>query len=265
VETMIRQICAASLFAILCFLSFHADVYGHGWGYKKNDEHRLPDIGSYRQLLQDHWAFYADEDTEKDIYVTFDNGYEEGYTEKVLNVLKKHEVPATFFVTGHYVESAPELIQRMVEDGHIIGNHSDTHPDFTTLTKDEMEKELQALEEKVANVSSQKKTIYFRPPRGTFNEQTLKSVEELGYVHVFWSLAFKDWETKKQRGWQYAYDNVMKQIHPGAIILLHTVSADNAAALERIIVDLKKDGYTFRSLDYLFMKRIFSNDVLFEP
>lgn len=260
---MLKRTSIASLLTLLCFFAIHLTVYGNGWGYKKNDEHRLPDIGAYRELLEDRWAFYADEETDKDIYLTFDNGYEEGYTEKVLNVLKKHNVPATFFVTGHYVESVPELIQRMVEDGHTIGNHSDTHPDFTTLSKREMEKELHALEEKVANVSSQKKTIYLRPPRGTFNEDTLTWAEEFGYVHVFWSLAFKDWETKRQRGWQYAYDNVMEQIHPGAIILLHTVSEDNAAALERIIVDLKKEGYTFRSLDYLFMKRIFSSEMIF--
>lgn len=251
------------MFVTLCTYQF--EVFAHGWGYKKNDEHRIPDIGAYRELLADHWAFYADEKTDKDIYLTFDNGYEAGFTEQVLDVLKEHNVPATFFVTGHYVKSAPELIKRMVDDGHIIGNHSHSHPDFTKLSKEEMKRELTTLEEKVAEVSSQKSTIYFRPPRGTFNEDTLKTLEDLGYVHVFWSLAFKDWETDKQKGWKYAYDEVMQQIHPGAIILLHTVSADNAEALERIIVDLKKKGYTFRSLDYLLMKRIFSDETLFAP
>ena len=195
-----------------------------------------------------------DDTGEKNIYLTFDNGYEEGYTPAILDILKKEAVPGLFFVTGHYVESRPDLVKRMVDEGHIIGNHSYHHPDFSVLTKDAMRTELEDLEAKVAEVSEQKKLKYVRPPRGIFNEQTLGWANDLGYIHVFWSIAFKDWETGNQQGWEYAFEEVMDQVHPGAIILLHTVSKDNAEALAALIKELRTQGYTFKSLDDLVIK-----------
>ncbi|MGM8213646.1 delta-lactam-biosynthetic de-N-acetylase [Virgibacillus sp. W0430] len=247
------------VFTAVLFFSFfiqqsESNAASYGWGYKKNTEHKIPEIGKYEQLLNKHGAYYADTSGEKAVYLTFDNGYEQGYTESILNVLKKARVPATFFVTGHYVQEEPELVKRMVEEGHIIGNHSYHHPDFTEINKQAIKQELQALEAAVAEVSNQKMMKYLRPPRGTFSEQTLQWANELGYIHIFWSLAFKDWETNKQKGWNYAYDQLMDQIHPGAIILLHTVSSDNAAALEKMITDLRKEGYAFKSLDDLVLK-----------
>ncbi|GAB3042594.1 delta-lactam-biosynthetic de-N-acetylase [Virgibacillus ainsalahensis] len=248
---------AVSIIVILIF-SFGflepATATGYGWGFKKNTDHQVPDIGSYQALLEKYGAYYADLSGEKNIYLTFDNGYEEGYTEGILDVLKKEEVPATFFVTGHYVDSEPDLIARMVDEGHIIGNHSYHHPDFSTVSKETMQQELETLEEAVADVSDQKELKYLRPPRGMFNEQTLEWSNELGYIHVFWSLAFIDWETNKQKGWEYAFDQIMNQIHPGAIVLLHTVSSDNAKALEHLISELKDQGYNFKSLDDLVLE-----------
>lgn len=237
-------------------IGFYTDAAarGFGWGYKKSTNGEIPDIGVYDDMLQSYGAYYVDRSGEKNIYLTFDNGYEEGYTPMILDVLKKENVPATFFVTGHYVESAPDLVKRMVDEGHIIGNHSYHHPDFSILTKEAMKEELEDLADKVSAVSDQKDLKYLRPPRGIFNERTLAWAEELGYIHVFWSLAFRDWETGNQKGWRYAYDEVMEQIHPGAIILLHTVSRDNAEALEAIIKQLKDDGYRFKSLDDLVMR-----------
>lgn len=256
----------AFLRIILCMLIFTliptSIGYGYGWGFKPTDGEKRPDVGKYEEIIKNHLAFYVDFTDEKHIYLTFDNGYEQGYTASILDVLKKHQVPATFFVTGHYVKSEPKLVSRMVEEGHIIGNHSYHHPDFTTMNKNEIKKELDSLQEAVANVSKQKEMIYLRPPRGTFNENTLKWAAELGYIHIFWSVAFKDWEVNRQRGWQYAYNQLMKQIHPGAIILLHTVSEDNALALEKAIVDLKKRGYTFKSLDDLMLKHFFDGDII---
>lgn len=227
---------------------------GYGWGYKKSTNHELPDIGKYKQLLDKYGAYYADDSGEKNVYLTFDNGYEQGYTGKILDTLKKENVPATFFVTGYYVESKPDLIKRMVNEGHIIGNHSYHHPDFSIISKKTMKKELETLEDAVAEISDQKHMKYLRPPQGTFNEQTLEWANELGYIHIFWSLAFTDWNTSKQKGEKHAYEQVMKQIHPGAIALLHTVSSDNAEALPRIINELKEKGYTFKSLDDLVLK-----------
>lgn len=250
---------------MLIFVLFHAStvtVYGYGWGFKPTSDEKHPDIGKYEQIIAGYLAYYAEFTDEKNIYLTFDNGYEQGYTESILAILEKHHVPATFFVTGHYVKSEPELVKQMVDEGHIIGNHSYNHPDFTTMSKQAIKEELDTLEAAVAKITTQKEMIYVRPPRGTFNENTLKWIEELGYVHMFWSVAFKDWEVNKQRGWQYAYDQLMKQMHPGAIILLHTVSEDNAKALEKSIIELKKRGYQFKSLDDLMIKE-FTDGIIF--
>lgn len=229
---------------------------GYGWGYKKNTNHQVPDIGKYKSILEEYGAYYVDESGDKNVYLTFDNGYEQGYTEDILAVLKEAEVPATFFVTGHYVNSEPELVKKMVDEGHIIGNHSFHHPDFSTLSEAAVKEELETLEQAVAEISDQKELKYLRPPRGIFNEQTLQWSNDLGYIHIFWSLAFADWQTNKQKGWKYAYNQVLEQIHPGAIILLHTVSSDNATALAHIIAELKQQGYQFKSLDELVMKDI---------
>ncbi|ASK61067.1 delta-lactam-biosynthetic de-N-acetylase [Virgibacillus phasianinus] len=245
-----------TLMFLICLTIFPnpSAASGYGWGFKKSTNHEIPDIGKYKQMLDKYGAYYVDDSGDKVVYLTFDNGYEQGYTGKILDTLKKENVPATFFVTGHYVESKPELIKRMVSEGHIIGNHSYHHPDLTIVSKQKMKKELETLEDAVAEITDQEQMKYLRPPRGIFSEQTLKWANELGYIHIFWSLAFSDWNTDKQKGGDYAYEQVMKQIHPGAIILLHTVSSDNAEALPRIITDLKKKGYTFKSLDDLIIK-----------
>lgn len=247
---------------LIIMIFFHADlIFAAGWGFKKSTNNNIPDIGSYENILKNNLVFYADKHTKKDIYLTFDNGYEAGYTKDILKVLKEENTPATFFVTGHYVEEEPEIIKQMDKDGHIIGNHSYHHPDFTSLNKSEIKQELDYVQEAVEEITGNDSMKYVRPPRGTFNEETLKWTEELGYVSVFWSLAFKDWERNKQKGEMYAYEQIMDQIHPGAIILLHTVSEDNAKALKKVIQQLKKDGYTFKSLDDLLWKELLSTDI----
>ncbi len=237
-------------------LLFTSTAHGYGWGFVPSEKEKRPDVGKYEEILKGYHAYYAEITDEKNLYLTFDNGYEQGYTPEVLRILKKHQVPATFFVTGHYVKEEPELIQQMVKDGHIVGNHSDTHPDFTQLSKEEIKEELDRVEKEVAQLTDQKEMAYVRPPRGTFTKDTVRWLEELGYVQVFWSVAFKDWEVDRQKGWKYAYDEMMKQVHPGAIVLLHTVSKDNAEALERMIISLKERGYTFKSLDDLMVKEL---------
>lgn len=242
------------LFLTIITHNIQVDALGYGWGYKKNSEHQIPDIGKYSEMLKKYGAYYVDYSGEKVVYLTFDNGYEQGYTEGILEILKQENVPATFFVTGHYVNSEPALVTRMVDEGHIIGNHSYHHPDFSIMSKNAIKEELETLEQAVADISEQKELKYLRPPRGTFNEQSLSWSNELGYIHIFWSLAFNDWNTNQQKGWKFAYDQIMEQIHPGAIALLHTVSSDNAEALPHVISELKKQGYEFKSLDDLVFK-----------
>jgi len=256
--------------SVLLFFSFFscasAAVSNHPihWGFQKNNNHQPPDAGKeWSELLNKYGAFYLGDPSKKEIYLTFDNGYENGYTSKILDVLKKHDVHATFFVTGHYLKTAPDLVKRMVKEGHIVGNHSWSHPDMTTISADKIKKELDAVSDKVKELTGQDGTVYVRPPRGIFSERTLALSEKYGYRNIFWSLAFVDWKVNEQKGWRYAYDNIINQIHPGAIILLHTVSKDNADALDEAIKTLKQQGYTFKSLDDLVMEKMFESPFLY--
>ncbi|MEI4791008.1 delta-lactam-biosynthetic de-N-acetylase [Bacillus sp. FJAT-53060] len=227
------------------------------WGFAKNKEHKPADAGKeLTALLKKYDAFYLGNTKKKVIYFTFDNGYENGYTPKILDVLKKHQVPGTFFVTGHFVKDQPQLVKRMVEEGHIIGNHSYHHPDLTKKSMTEIKEELDSVNEAVYKITGKQDNLYLRPPRGVFSERVLKETKKLGYQTVFWSVAFVDWHIHHQKGKQYAYDQMMKQAHPGAIYLLHTVSRDNAEALDDAITSLKKQGYSFKSLDDLMLEKV---------
>lgn len=226
------------------------------WGLKRATDGKQAEAGrQLDELIAKHGAFYKDDPSQKVIYLTFDNGYENGYTEQVLDVLKKEKVPAIFFVTGHYLQSAPELVKRMAKEGHLVGNHSWSHPDLTQMSDENIKEELEKVRLKTEELTGKKEMAYLRPPRGILSERTMAIARQQGYTHALWSLAYVDWKTNEQKGAQYAYDNVMKQIHPGAVILLHTVSKDNADALEKIIKDLKAQGYSFKSLDHLTKKQ----------
>jgi len=226
------------------------------FGFKKSRNQELASINEegFKGILQKHGAIFLGDVTKKELYLTFDNGYENGYTAKILDVLKEHRVPAIFFVTGHYVKDQPELVKRIVDEGHLVGNHSWSHPDMSQISSQRLTEELDKVKAEVSQLTSQKDMRYLRPPRGIFNDRILGESKELGYTSVFWSVAYKDWDTKAQRGEQYAYDSVMSQLHPGAVILLHSVSSDNAAALGRIIKAAKEQGYEFKSLDQMQTK-----------
>lgn len=222
------------------------------WGFKKNYNQAPPTIEQkLTQLLIKYNSFHLGNPTKKEIYLTFDNGYENGYTPKILDVLKLKKVPAAFFVTGHYLNSAPHLVTRMVKEGHIIGNHSWSHPNFTQISDTHLKGELEKVRLKTKELTGQTQMHFLRPPQGVFNERTLSVSRQLGYRNVFWSVAFVDWNVNNQKGWKYAYEHIIKQIHPGAVILLHSVSRDNAEALEHVIDELIKQGYRFKSLDSL--------------
>ncbi|RWZ58171.1 delta-lactam-biosynthetic de-N-acetylase [Halobacillus fulvus] len=250
------------LLTAMIIFSFPLSAYADGWGYKKSNNGEVPDVGRYGPMIEKEDGFYVDPSGDKTVYFTFDNGYEQGYTGQVLDVLKEKGVPATFFVTGHYIESAPDLVKRMAKEGHLIGNHSWSHPDFTQLSKDKMKTELDKVDQAVQKLTDQNVMSFVRPPRGTFNANTLKWAKEFGYTHAFWSVAFKDWETDKQKGWEYAYHSVLDQVHPGAVILLHTVSEDNADALSHLIDELRKQGYQFGSLNDLMIKKWIPSPIL---
>ena len=221
------------------------------WGLKKN-KNAPPDINpGAGEILSEYGAYYMGDANSKDIFLTFDEGYENGYTAKILDVLKTHQVPACFFVTGPYLENEPELIKRMLDEGHEVGNHTVNHPSMPSVkTTNELENEMLDLDRKFFSLTG--KTMHFmRPPKGEYSEKSLAIAKSLGYKTVLWSLAYEDWDVNRQKGSQYVYNSVMDNIHGGAIILMHAVSKDNAETLDQIITDIKSKGYVFRSLHEL--------------
>ncbi len=220
----------------------------YGWGLKKN-KNAPPEVPKETvEILEKYDAIYIDT-APHTLYLTFDEGYENGYTAQILDVLKENNVPAAFFVTGPYLKKEETLIKRMVDEGHIVGNHTVNHPSMPEVQSTEkLEKELLELSENFEKMTGEK-MHFFRPPMGEYSERTLALTQDLGYTSVFWSFAYKDWETKAQKGTEYAYSQIMDGVHDGAILLLHAVSKDNADVLDRVIKDLKSQGYRFRSLE----------------
>lgn len=219
----------------------------YGWGLKKN-KNAPPEIPSeIIEILSRYGGIYKDSEPHS-LYLTFDEGYENGYTSTILDVLKENDVKAAFFVTGPYIKKEKELIKRMVDEGHIVGNHTVNHPSMPEVSDEKLKKEIEELSESFKKLTG-KEMKFFRPPMGEYSERTLKLTQELGYTSVFWSFAYKDWEVKNQKGTDYAYTQIIDGVHDGAILLLHAVSKDNADILDKVIKDLKSQGYRFKSLE----------------
>nr|WP_223067360.1 delta-lactam-biosynthetic de-N-acetylase [Paenibacillus caui] len=223
------------------------------FGFKRSQNGKLPSIDEegFKDIIERNDAVFLGDPTQKEIYLTFDNGYENGYTKPILDTLKAKQVPAIFFITGHYVKDQPELVKRMVAEGHLIGNHSWSHPDMTTIPDSKIKEELERVRAAVAEVTGIQEMRFVRPPRGIFSDRSLKASREAGYRSIFWSAAYKDWDPNDQKGADYAYQKVLAQLHPGEVLLLHSVSKDNAQALGRIIDEARKQGYTFKALTEL--------------
>ena len=219
-----------------------------GWYFMKGKEHNQPTFGKDLTVPADKYdAIYLQPKEEKKIYLTFDEGYENGYTGQILDVLKEKNVKAVFFITGPYLEKETELVKRMVDEGHEVGNHTVNHPSMPSLTDEEVEKEVLDLDRKFYDKFG-KSMKYLRPPMGEFSERTLSITKSLGYTNVFWSFAYKDWEVNNQKGTDYAYNTVIDALHPGEVMLLHAVSKDNANALGQIIDKARDMGYEFGEL-----------------
>ncbi|RTQ93582.1 polysaccharide deacetylase family protein [Lysinibacillus telephonicus] len=235
-----------------------ANANAYHWGFTKGKDGKPGEAGAkFERILSEHGAFYRGDINKKVIYLTFDSGFENGFTESILDTLKEENVPATFFLTGHYLTSATDLVKRMIKEGHIIGNHSYGHPDMSKLSDEALVDEWHKFDNKLKELTGIKRTYYVRPPKGIFSERDLRVGNEHGYTHIFWDTAFVDWHADSTVGWEYAYDELMGQLHPGALILLHTVAKHNADALPKFIQDAKKQGYEFGSLDDLVMDSLF--------
>ena len=220
-----------------------------GWYYSPNKEHSPVQTSLlYRNLMEQYRGIWLGSSSRKWLYLTFDEGYENGYTPKILDVLKEENVPAAFFITGYYLQENPELVQRMLAEGHLVGNHTSNHYSMPELDQAKLIKEITSLADSYQGLTGQKIAPFLRPPMGEFSEASLWVTCSLGYSSVFWSFAYRDWETDNQRGKEYAYQQVMANHHPGAVILLHAVSKDNTEALAEIIRELKGLGYEFHPL-----------------
>ncbi len=220
-----------------------------GWWVRFKVEHQPPVIDPVIQKMMDKYdGIFLGNTDEKVIYLTFDEGYENGYTLKILDILKENDVKAAFFITGSYMKRNKDLVRRMLDEGHIVGGHTITHPSLPDVNDSVLEKELYGFEKEFYSMFNEK-IKYVRPPNGEYSERTLAATKLMGYKSVFWSITYRDFEVDKQKGADYAYQMVMDQLHNGAVILLHAVSRDNAEALDRIIKDIKAQGYEFRLLD----------------
>ncbi len=228
------------------------DKKSHSYGVAKNGVANEISINAQKYFESNNFkAFCLDTKSQnKVLYLTFDCGYENGYTSKILDVLKEKNVNAAFFCTLPQVKENPDLIKRMIADGHIVGNHSVTHPSFAEIGTEQIKEEILGMDKYLRDNFNYSEP-YFRFPKGEYNENALNTVGELGFTSVFWSLAYADWDLNNQKGANYAYNTVVSRLHPGAVILLHSVSPDNANALARIIDKAREDGYEFCSLrDY---------------
>ena len=223
------------------------------WGLSFRQEGVPPVATAGKEQLKQYDAAYIGDTTQKVLYLTFDAGYENGCTGKILDTLKKKDVKAAFFLVGNYMEKNADLVRRMTEEGHIVANHTMHHPDMSRLTdKAAFAKELTDLEALYKETTGQDMPRYYRPPQGIYSEENLKMAKELGYKTVFWSLAYVDWNNDAQPTKEQAFAKLLPRTHNGAVVLLHSTSATNAEILEELITKWQEAGYRFGCLEELF-------------
>ena len=223
------------------------------WGLSFQTPGQAPVGNATVDQLADYDAKFLGNTQENMIYLTFDCGYESGQTEQILDVLKAHNVPAAFFVVGNYITDSPELVRRMAEEGHIVGNHTWSHPNMSEITdKTAFAQQLQKVRDAYQECTGEEMPMYYRPPQGVYSEANLALAQELGYKTVFWSLAYVDWIADQQPSEEEALNKLTSRIHPGAVVLLHNTSATNAKILDRLLTQWEEQGYQFGSLDDLF-------------
>lgn len=229
-----------------------ASVQSASWGLSFQEEGKRPAGNATIDDLKQYNAYYASDTDEKILYLTFDAGYENGNTPAILEALKKHQAPAVFFAVGNFIKDNPDLIKRMITEGHIVGNHTMTHPDMSQISSMEsFQKELEGVEELYTSVTGEPMTKFYRPPRGVYSTENLSMAKELGYSTFFWSLAYVDWIQEQQPSKEEAFQKLIPRIHPGAIVLLHNTSSTNAAILDELLTKWEEMGYQFHSIKEL--------------
>ena len=219
------------------------------WGIPSAKNEQPADPGeTFRNLTEKYGALYTGSSKKKQLFLTFDCGYENGYTPGILDVLKKHKAPAAFFVCKHFIEDQPDLIKRMKEEGHVVGNHTSNHICMPESDERTIREEIADNANYMKEATGYEMDPFFRPPKGEYSERTLQITKNMGYTTVFWSLAYPDYDVNNQPGADYVIERFDKYIHPGAIPLIHNISESNAQALDTVLTNLEKEGYSFQSL-----------------
>ena len=232
---------------MLFFFSNVINLEAAGWGFRKNPHHQTPEIGKYEQMLEGTSSYYVGDTSQKEVYLTFDAGYDNGELSKILTTLKEKNVKASFFITGDFVKRFPELTRQITCDGHVVCNHSYSHRKIQNLSYEELKNDIEKLNDEYYKLTNQNMANYFRPPEGEFSKEALLNLRKLGYKTVFWSIAYCDWNTKTKIHVDPVKE-VMDNLHPGAIILLHTVSKSNSNSLGTLIDEIVEGGYTFKTV-----------------
>ena len=223
------------------------------WGLGVNYNHKSPDGSVSAKRLAKFDAYYVGNTSKKKkrIYLSFDCGYENGYTAGILDTLKKNKVKAVFFVTSEFINEAPKLVKRMKREGHLVGNHTVNHPHMSQMSPSGIKKELLNNEKLMKRKTGYTMDKIWRPPYGEASERTMKVAQSMGYITIFWSMAYYDYDPDEQPGSGYVIDYFKNHHHPGAITLTHSVSSSNRWALNTVIKNLKKRGYSFALLSDL--------------
>lgn len=222
------------------------------WGLGFGESGTQPTGNATPEELRKYNTYFIGNGDDKVIYLTFDCGYENGNTEKILEALKKHDVKAIFFVVGHFLETSPDLVRKMVEEGHTVGNHTYHHPDMSEIADvSSFQKEVEDVKLLYEEITDKEMVKFYRPPQGKYSESNLKMAKELGYYTFFWSLAYVDWDPDNQPTKEEAFEKLTGRIHPGAVVLLHNTSKTNGEILDELLTKWEEMGYHFGTLDEL--------------
>ena len=238
---------------VSAMFGLHDAIETGSWGLSFRETGEPPIGNADAASLRRYDAVYLGDTNDKVLYLTFDAGYENGCTAQILDTLKAHNAKAAFFVVGNYLETAPELVQRMADEGHLVGNHTWHHYDMSRIADEAtFTDELTSVEEKYRELTGQAMKKYYRPPQGVYSEENLRMAQALGYRTVFWSLAYVDWLQDDQPTAEEAFSKLLPRTHPGAIVLLHSTSATNAAILDDLLTRWEEAGYRFGSLEEIY-------------
>ena len=258
ITVIFLYICIVSVFSgAFGFTNIHAEAREFHWYCIRNKEHKQLPLDPDMKFIQNYDGYYIDKkhgdnDPDKIVYLTFDAGYENGNIEKILDVLKEENVPGTFFILGNLLKKNKDLVSRMISDGHTVANHTMHHHNMVAMSsKAEFASELTALEKLYKETTGCEISKYFRPPEGSFSEDTLRYAKELGYKTIFWSIAYADWDNERQPTAGFAKEKILGNLHNGAVILLHPTSSTNASIMKELITEIRAQGYRFGTMEEL--------------